>query len=646
MKYLTKILKVIFALLLMAVIVTCTKKEEEDIPEENPTPTGVPEVSTASVSLITLSSAQCGGEVINEGDSAVTDRGVCWNTATNPTIANNYTNDGSGLGGFLSSLTNLEPATTYYVKAYATNAIGTAYGEELSFSTPIPGAPEISTSAATYVTENSAKSGGNVIDEGDSEVTARGICWGLQKNPTLADSVTIDGSGIGQFVSSMSGLTPATKYYVRAYATNSVGTSYGNEIFFSTISQPELPEVETYEITAIAQTSAQGGGYISSQGSTPIIARGVCWSSEPDPSFDDSHTLDGHTIGEFLSELTNLTPNTLYYVKAYARNQNGFGYGQEVTFTTMEDGDPPTVVTEEVINISWNSATAGGNITDQGTSSVTEKGVCWSTEQDPDLNDNFTTEGPGSGSFTSQIGMLLSETTYYVRAYASNNSGFSYGNEVSFTTDVEGILGEPCPGLPSVTYEGQEYNTVYIGGQCWLKENLNVGLKILDSEDMSDNGVIEKYCYDDSDANCDTYGGLYKWEELMNYTTDPETQGICPDGWHIPTQNEYNYMIGYLGSEFVAGGKMKSTGTLESGTGLWLAPNTGATNESGFTGHPGGQRLAEGTFYDLSEQANFWTSTEFSQSKAYSINIQSNWDDVNVNNDYKGPAFSVRCIKD
>ena len=644
MEHFTKALKVIFTLLFIALLVTCTKTEEE--PEKEPTPPGAPQVSTGSVSMITLHSAQCGGDVISEGDSAVTLRGVCWNTETNPTISNNHTNDGTGLGQFFSSITDLTPATIYYVKAFATNAIGTAYGEEVSFTTPIPGAPEVTTAAITYVTETSAVSGGNVTDEGDSDVTARGICWALHTNPTLADDHTTDGSGFGQFVSSMTGLTQATKYYVKAYATNAVGTSYGGEIYFSTTSQPVMPTVETKEITAVTQTSAFGGGYVSSQGTTPIIARGVCWSTDPDPTFDDSHTLDGHELGEFTSELINLIPNTNYYVKAYARNQNGFGYGAQVTFTTMEDGDPPTVVTSDVINISWNSATAGGNITNQGTSAVNEKGVCWSTQPNPSLIDNFTAEGPGGGTFSSELEMLESETTYYVKAYATNNSGLAYGNEVSFTTDVEGVLGEPCPGLPTVTYEGQVYNTVYIGGQCWLKESLNVGLKIPDSQNMTDNGEIEKYCYDDLDANCDTYGGLYQWDEIMNYTTDPETQGICPDGWHIPSKEEYNFMIGYLGSEFVAGGKMKSTGTIEAGTGLWFAPNTGATNESGFTAHPGGQRLTTGSFDDLGEYVYFWTSSEYSDYSSWSINIHTNYDDANVEHIQKGPSFSVRCIKD
>ncbi|MCD4697930.1 MAG: hypothetical protein K8S16_17030 [Bacteroidales bacterium] len=508
------------------------------------------------------------------------------------------------------------------------------------------GIPEVTTSTISNITQIAASGGGEVTSEGDSEVTARGVCWNTETNPTLTNDHTTDGNGEGPFLSTITGLTPENTYYVRAYATNANGTAFGEQVSFSTVSNPEMPVVLTIEITNVNQTSATGGGTIISQGTSQIIARGVCWNTSPEPTFDDNHTLDGGGYGSYTSEITNLNQSTTYYLRAYARNLHGTGYGDEVSFITMEAGDPPTLITSTITNISSNSATGGGDITNQGSSAVNERGVCWSTSQDPSLDDDHTTDGPGSGLYSSQLEMLEGETTYYVRAYAINNSGTGYGNEVSFTTEVAGVTGEPCPGLPSVTYEGQEYNTVFIGGQCWLKENLNVGLKILDSENMTDNGVIEKYCFDDLDENCDIYGALYTWDEIMKYTNDPAAQGICPDGWHIPTDDDYNFTIGFLGSEFLAGGKMKSTGTIEAGTGLWFEPNAGATNESGFTAHPGGERFSQGGFHSLGEHSYFWTSTELSEYSAWYINIYYQWDDVSLLHTIKGPSYSVRCIRD
>ncbi len=128
---------------------------------------------------------------------------------------------------------------------------------------------------------------------------------------------------------------------------------------------------------------------------------------------------------------------------------------------------------------------------------------------------------------------------------------------------------------------------------------------------MANNSIIEKYCYNNSTANCDIYGGLYQWNEMMQYTTTPGAQGICPaTGWHLPTDAEWTILTTFLGGEGIAGGKMKTTGTIEAGTGLWYAPNTGATNESGFTALPGGYRSDNGDFDGLGYYAYFWSSTE------------------------------------
>lgn len=193
-------------------------------------------VVTTDASSITYNSAMSGGNITNDGGTTITGRGVCRNTLHNPTITNNHTSDGSGSGSFISSITGLSPNTTYYVRAYATNSVGTAYGNEISFQTnQLLTLPTLTTKSVIYnITKNSAQSGGNVTDDGGTTVTARGVCWSTSQNPTISDDHTTDGSGTGSFTSSLSGLTRNTTYYVRAYATNSVGTAYGNEISFQT----------------------------------------------------------------------------------------------------------------------------------------------------------------------------------------------------------------------------------------------------------------------------------------------------------------------------------------------------------------------------------------------------------------------------
>ncbi|MBP6979394.1 MAG: hypothetical protein KBB71_13900, partial [Lentimicrobiaceae bacterium] len=203
-------------------------------------------------------------------------------------------------------------------------------------------------------------------------------------------------------------------------------------------------------------------------------------------------------------------------------------------------------------------------------------------------------------------------------------------------------------------YEGQSYSTVLIGSQCWFQENLNVGTMIISNTEgflQTDNGVIEKYCYNNVANYCDTYGGLYEWPEAMQYVTTEGAQGICPEGWHIPTHGEFTVLTDFLGGWWIAGGKMKSTGTIEEGTGLWHTPNTGATNESGWTGHPGGNRVGwEGSFNSLGELGWWFTSTEGSPTEAARRILYSNEARVGAieiyDGFYKTMGYSIRCLQD
>ena len=592
-------------------------------------------VTTDTASNITQTTATSGGNVISNGGDIVTARGVCWNTSPEPTLNNYHTIDSSGTGEFTSNLTGLIPDTLYYVRAYATNSAGIAYGNEITFETLYGTLPTVTTDIATNITQTTATSGGNVTSSGGDIVTARGVCWNTSGNPTLANSYTTNGGGTGVFTSNLAGLIPDILYHVRAYATNSAGTAYGNVITFTTLSNVTLPTVTTDDATNITQTTATSGGNVTSNGGDTVTARGVCWNTSPEPTLINSYTTDGGGTGEFTSNLTGLIPGTLYYVRAYATNSEGTAYdGIGITFTTLYV-TLPTVTTDTATNITQTTATSGGNVTSDGGDTVTARGVCWNTSPEPTLINSYTTDGGGTGEFTSNLTGLIQGTSYYVRAYATNSVGTKYGNEITFTT-----LAEPCPGIPTVLYEGQTYNTVLIGDQCWLKENLNVGTMIPENQNQTNNSQVEKYCYGNDPANCTEYGGLYQWYEMMQYIYTQGTQGICPDGWHIPTDGEWTTLITYLGGESVAGGKLKEAGTVH-----WSPPNTGATNSSWFTGLPGGWRGNYGNFGGLFEYGTMWSSSEYVGSKAWYRELYYNNETVYRDNIAGTCGFSVRCLK-
>jgi uncharacterized protein (TIGR02145 family) len=194
----------------------------------------IPKLTTRDIDSLSKNAARSGGYIISDGGAPVFGRGVCWSINQNPTIADNRTIDGEGVGFYISSANELVPGTIYYIRAYATNNAGTAYGNQLAFST-LNIVPSITTNAVSSIGETAATGGGNIPSPGDEPILFRGVCWSARPNPTISDRKTTDGSDIGSFSSSITGLTPGRKYYVRAYAYNTSGTAYGNEVSFTTL---------------------------------------------------------------------------------------------------------------------------------------------------------------------------------------------------------------------------------------------------------------------------------------------------------------------------------------------------------------------------------------------------------------------------
>ncbi len=491
--------------------------------------------------------------------------------------------------------------------------------------------PKLTTAPITDILPNSAVTGGNVTDDGNADVKARGVCWSTRKSPTDSDQRTTDGYGVGPFVSNITGLLPNTLYYVRAYASNKEETAYGNELTFTT-AKLAIPELTTATVTGITQTAAVSGGNITFNGGTEVTERGVCWSTHTGPAVTDSKTTNGPGSGIFSSNITGLTGNTRYYVRAYATNSIGTGYGQEVSFTS---GALLAVITTSVPSpTGTTTATGGGNITNDGGSAVTVRGICWSTAINPTTSNSRTTDGTGSGSFSSSMTGLIPNTRYHVRAYATNSVGTSYGSDLTFFTDPVSIQD----------YDNNVYNVIRIGTQVWLKENLktthlNDGtpIALVTGAAAWITLATPGYCwYNNNIANKNVYGALYNWYAVG-------TDKLCPTGWHVSTDDEILLLETFLSGKDVAGGKLKETGTSH-----WTAPNTGATDEFDFTALPGGRRLeTTGAFEYLGFHGYWWTSTEppTYPGNAWYRNIQNISETAfrGFWNDKAG--MSVRCLK-
>lgn len=306
----------------------------------------------------------------------------------------------------------------------------------------------------------------------------------------------------------------------------------------------------------------------------------------------------------------------------------------------------PVLTTIDVTNIFINSAVCGGDISHDMDDFITSRGVCWSTSPKPSINDNKTEDGKGIGTFTSAISGLESNTTYYVRAYATNSNGTGYGATHSFTT-LQGLVD---------ARDGNIYKTVSIGKQEWMAENLRYLPQVSGPEAGS---TTEPFYYvhgyfgnstEEAKANLDypSYGVLYNWPAAMAGAESSDSnpsgvQGVCPAGWHLPSHAEWQQLITHLGGARYAGGKLK-----EISITYWKNPNTGATNETGFTALPNGTRTIFGNFSSKGFFATWWTATEFIQGNSWNFFIPY-YNAMIIESFYENntsAAFPIRCVKD
>lgn len=514
----------------------------------------LPTVTTTAISAITTSTASSGGNVTSDGGATITTRGVCWSTSSTPTISNSKTSDGTGVGAFTSSITGLAANTTYYVRAYATNSVGTAYGSQISFTTSNPTLATIITNSVSSITSYTASCDCTITNDGGSIVYERGICWNTSTNPTINNNAINNGTGIGSFTCPITGFASNTTYYVRGYAKNSVGVVYGLTINFTTLSIL-LPIITTSTISVITTTSASTGGNVTSEGGGIVSARGVCWSTSSIPTINNSKTSDGTGIGSFTSSISGLTPNTTYYVRAYATNIGGTAYGNQMSLTTNAVL-LPILTTVNITSITSSTATSGGSITSDGGGPITARGVCWSTSSSPTISNSKTTDGTGTGSYGSSINGLTPNTTYYLRAYATNIAGTAYGDIITFKTnnlaigdlylggkvaylDDSGIHGFVCTLTDQSTII-QWYNGTYV--------NLNPAARNEVLETSGVYGITKSGGRKNTDAIIAAQGtGSYAASICAALTIGGSTAG----DWYLPSKGELNQL--YINSSLLGG---------------------------------------------------------------------------------------------
>ncbi len=413
----------------------------------------------------------------------------------------------------------------------------------------------------------------------------------------------------------------------------------------------QIPVLTTAVATYISSTTAISGGTITSDGGAQVTERGVCWSVNPDPTIADFKLANSLNAATFSSTLTNLATNTTYYVRAYAVNEAGTGYGNNVTFKTIQI---PVVATANITNITQFSLRGGGTVTSPGGLSITERGICWGSVSNPTVKDSKKSEGSGTGDFVVAVSGLDINTTYYVRAYAVSVEGTVYGNEIIIKTLDYGTVSD---------FDGYIYKTVTFGTQTWMAENLKVshynnGTAINTTQPSTLNisgEVSPKYQWPGGgyENNVALYGRLYTWYVVT------DSRGICPAGWHIPTIDEYtileNYLIsrGYNFDGSLTGNKtakaMASAEYWDKNTSLGTVGNTDYPeyrNRSKFSALPAGDRGYYNTFVEMGKQGFWWTTSNYDTNESWLFEIGSYEIEPSHSVDYKWTGNSVRCVKD
>ncbi len=525
--------------------------------------------------------------------------------------------------------------TTYHVRIKAVNSLGTTYSNDITFTT-LGEAPSVSTLPATNPSVSSAQLNGYV----NANYLPTTVTFEYGTTTNYGNTISASPSSVTGSINvnaNISGLEAATVYHYRVKAVNSLGTTFGNDLTFTTLGQP--PTAITQLATNLQPFSSTLNGTINANHfSTVVTFEYGTTTSYGNTVTANQSPVTGSSDTNVNAPITGLQGGTAYHYRIVATNYLGTSYGSDVLFMTL--GQVPTATTQIATNVFTTTATLNGiiNANYLSTTVTFEYGTTTSYGNAVTATPNPVT-GNTNTTVNANITSLSSNTLYNFRVKTENSLGITYGDNMTFTTDPTSITD----------YDGNTYQVLRIGTQIWMTENLKVthyrdgsNIPYVTNPDTWKTLTYAAYCWHDNDEATykNTYGALYNWFCVA------DNRKICPTGWHIPSDAEWSTLSTFLGGESIAGGKMKTTGTLEQGNGLWVTPNTSADNSSGFSGLPSDMRDPNGVFYNIGYNAYFWSSTEYGSLDAWARDLIYDDSRLHRGNGSKRWGWSIRCIKD
>ena len=441
----------VWLLLFLGLNLVCTK-------DKNPM-TGATDrvvINSLAATSVTDSSAVLGGEISSNGAGKIIQRGVCWSLATPPTLQDSVGIVNDTATRFYFGSKNLLPNKAYFVRAFAKNASGTIYGNIINFRTP-QGLPRLTTVAASNISNTSAESGGVMVSDGGTTIIDKGICLSsIKALPSLTDTFVSAGTGSASFNATVSNLLGNKRYYIRAYARNSIGTTYASNVVQLLTSAPAAPTVSGVTVSNVTRTNAQFSGSVVSNQGALITEYGFVYGTTPNPTIANSRIrFSGNVSSPYNGTASSLSPGTTYYVRAYAYNSaGGPSYSPSSAPFNTQPIVVPTVLTSGSSAVTYTGATLSGSITDDGGGTILEKGFYYSSTGNPTTSSPFI---PVTGGSTSNFSTVLSglnpNTNYNFVAYAKNIAGTSSLTDVrTFKTLTPSPPTVSTIGSGSVTF--------------------------------------------------------------------------------------------------------------------------------------------------------------------------------------------------